>query len=173
MCWHLTCCDFLFDTIEVEVDVEIYRLAADIELARFEAERLLRVVSRKNGNTAGTVDSSAAAFIRRFEDQFEGDPPVVEDFTKGWPECAERDGDTGPRSNAALYLGKGEWSASCENHATEAELDRHKQWRREQDNIHKHRAQRLNRRRRVGRALIDWWHGQSGAQDAFQKGMPD
>lgn len=171
VCWHLVCCDFLFDVIEAESAIAFHQLAADVEQARFEAERLLQDASRRKGWAGHSEGSSAAVFLKRFEDQFEDDPPILEDFAKGWPRC-DNATDGHSCTKLALYLGKGEWSAACEDHATEAELERRQQWRRAQDSAHRRAAQRPDRRRRVGRALIEWWCGQSGAQDAFQAGMP-
>lgn len=170
VCWHLTCCDFLFDVIEAESSIGFHQLADDIEQARFQAERLFYDTARKRGR-AVSVGSSAAVLLKRFEDQFADDPPIVEDFTKGWPKCGNTT-DEQPCSKAALYLGTGDWAAACEIHAAEGELDRYSQWRRQQDTAHRRAAQRPERRLLVGRALVDWWRGQSGAQDAFQKGMP-
>ena len=171
VCWHLTCCDFLFDVIEAESSIGFHQLADDVEQARFQAERLLQTASRRSGKAGSAEGSTAAVLVKRFEDQFADDPPVVEDFTKGWPKCKDT-ADEQPCPKAALYLGKGDWAAACEIHASEAELDRYHQWRRGQDNAHKRAAQRPERRRRIGDALIDWWRGQSGAQGAFQKDMP-
>jgi hypothetical protein len=170
VCWHLTCCDFLFDVIEAESRVGFHQLAADIEQALYHAEDLLHTTRPRSGRAGGAEGSTAALLVRRFEDQFDDDPPIVEDFTKGWPTCKDKSNGQ-PCSKAALYLGKGDWSAACENHASAAELDRKAQWRRGQDTAHRRAAQRPERRRRIGRALIDWWGGQTGAQDALQQGM--
>ncbi len=169
VCWHLTCCDFLFDVLE-EAGVDMHQLAAGVEEARFHAERLFYDTARKRGR-AVSVGSGAAVLLKRFEDQFEGDSPIVEDFVKGWPKCAAGGGDAGPCARPALYLGRGEWSAACENHATEAELDRYNQWRRDQEDVYKLATHMPDRRRRIGRALIDWWRAQSGPEDAFAAGM--
>lgn len=171
VCWHLVCCDFLFDVIEAESNIAFHQLAADVEEARYQAERLLEDASRRKGWAAYSAGSTAAVLLKRFEDQFEDDPPIIEDLAQGWPKCkTTKDGQ--PCTGIALYLGSGEWSAACEDHATEGDLERRQQWRRRQESAHKHAAQRPDRRRQVGRALIDWWRGQTGAQDAFEAGMP-
>ena len=46
VCWHLTCCDFIFDVIEEESDVLFHQLAADIEEARFRAESVYEAASK-------------------------------------------------------------------------------------------------------------------------------
>lgn len=171
VCWHLVCCDFLFDVIEAESAIAFHQLAADLEEARFEAERLLQDASRRKGWAAHADGSTAAVLLKCFEDQFADDPPYFDDLAKGWPRCtATTDGQ--PCTGIALYLGKGDWSAACEDHATDTDLERKKEWRRGQDSAHRRAAQRPDRRRRIGAALIEWWRGQTGAQDAFQAGMP-
>ena len=72
VCWHLTCCDFLFDVLE-EAGVDMHQLAAGVEEARFHAERLFYDTARKRGR-AVSVGSGAAVLLKRFEDQFEGTP---------------------------------------------------------------------------------------------------
>ena len=171
VCWHLVCCDFLFDVIDADSAIAFHQVAAEVEEARYQAERLLQDASRRKGWAAYQEGSTAAVLLTRFEDQFADDPPMLEDLAKGWPRCNKAT-DTQPCTGIALYLGKGEWSAACENHATETELERRQQWRRGQESAHRRAAQRPDRRRQVGRALIDWWRGQSGAEDAFQTGMP-
>lgn len=171
VCWHLLCCDFLFDLIEADSTIAFHQLAADVEEARYQAERLLQHASRRKGWAANPEGSTAAVLLQRFEDQFEDDPPTLEDFTTGWPSCATTiDGQ--PCTGIALYLGKGDWSTACEEHATEGDLERLLEWRRGQHSAHRRAARRPDRRRQVGRALIDWWRGQSGAQAAFEAGMP-
>ena len=48
VCWHLTCCDFIFDVVEEESDVLFHQLAADIEEARFRAESVFAAASMLN-----------------------------------------------------------------------------------------------------------------------------
>ena len=171
VCWHLVCCDFLFDVIEAESKIAFHQLAADVENARLDAEGLLREALRRKGWASHATGSTAAGFLQRFEDQFEGDPPIIEDIGAGWPQCAKTTGGA-PCTELALYVGNGEWSG-CENHMTEDDRDKHRQWQLGQDLAHRRGDQQLDLRLRIAHALMDWWSGQSGAQDAFQNGVLD
>lgn len=62
VCWHLTCCDFIFDAIEEETDVLLHWLAADVEQARFRAESVYRAASQL---TRITSDPRMGAFPPR------------------------------------------------------------------------------------------------------------
>jgi hypothetical protein len=92
VCWHLLCCDFLFDVIEEESDVVFHQVAADVEQGRFRAEALFEAASRRYraapgpsapGSASAAVPeySGAGTFLGAFERQFEGDSPVIDGTT--------------------------------------------------------------------------------------------
>lgn len=158
VCWHLTCCDFIFDVVEEESDVPFHQLAADIEEARFRAESVFAAASKLKRersdrtkwqrfvpavSAAGepqpppslaSSDSSvstAGTFLEQFERQFDegGDSPILH-FTDGWPTCRDIRGKNGMNRcrKPVLYLGEGQWSANCRKHARRADRERHERW---------------------------------------------
>lgn len=158
VCWHLTCCDFIFDVVEEESDVLFHQLAADVEEARFRAERVYAAASglrRKRSDptkwqrfvpavsvveepqpppslaSSDSVVSTAGTFLEQFERQFDdgGDSPLLH-FTDEWPICQDIRGKNGMNRcrQPELYLGEGQWSANCRKHARRVDRERHERW---------------------------------------------
>lgn len=158
VCWHLTCCDFIFDVVEEESDVLFHQLAADVEEARFRAERVYAAASelqRKRSDptkwqrfvpavsaveepqpppsltSSDSLVSTAGTFLEQFERQFDdgGDSPLLH-FTDQWPTCQDIRGKNGTNRcrQPALYLGEGQWSANCRKHARRVDRERHERW---------------------------------------------
>lgn len=158
VCWHLTCCDFIFDVIEEESDVLFHQLAADIEQARFRAERIYSAACKlerlasdatkwqrfapdasaadehQSSNTPADTDwnvSTAGTFLEQFERQLDdgGDSPLLH-FTDEWPTCQDIRGKNGMNrcQQPALYLGEGQWSANCRKHARRLDREQHERW---------------------------------------------
>ncbi|MBX7136320.1 MAG: hypothetical protein K1X67_26925 [Fimbriimonadaceae bacterium] len=158
VCWHLTCCDFIFDVVEEESDVLFHQLAADIEHARFRAERIYSTARKldrltsdatkwqrhvadasapeehQSSNSPAERDSgvsTAGAFLDQFEGQFDdgGDSPLLH-FTDEWPTCQDIRGKNGMSRcrQPTLYLGEGQWSANCRKHARRVDRERHERW---------------------------------------------
>ena len=78
-CWHLTCCDFLFDVLE-EAGVDMHPAGGRRRGSSIPRGTL--VLRHCAEGRAVSVGSGAAVLLKRFEDQFEGDSPIVEDFVK-------------------------------------------------------------------------------------------
>ncbi len=158
VCWHLTCCDFIFDVVEEESDVSFHQLAADIEEARFRAESVFAAASklkrkasdptkwqrfvpsvsameeRQSPPGLASSDSSvstAGTFLEQFERQFDdgGDSPLHH-ITDEWPPCQDVRGKNGMNRcrQPVLYLGEGQWSANCRKHARRIDRERHERW---------------------------------------------
>lgn len=158
VCWHLTCCDFIFDVVEEESDVLFHQLAADVEEARFRAERVYAAASelkRKRSDptkwqrfvpavsaaeqpqpppsraSSDSLVSTAGTFLEQFEREFDdgGDSPRFH-FTAEWPTCQDIRGKNGMNRcrQAAIYLGEGQWSANCRKHARRVDRERHERW---------------------------------------------
>ncbi|MEI8083809.1 MAG: hypothetical protein WCI74_18375, partial [Actinomycetes bacterium] len=158
VCWHLTCCDFIFDVVEEESDVLFHQLAADIEEARFRAESVFAAASmlkrersdptkwqrftpavstreepqpQRSLASSDSWVSTAGTFLEQFERQFDdgGDSPLLH-FTDEWPTCQDIRGKNGMNRcrQPALYLGKGQWSANCRKHARRVDRERHERW---------------------------------------------
>ena len=181
VCWHLICCDFLFDVIEEESDVVFHQVAADVEQGRFRAEALFEAVLRY-GSTRGAgrtearsgpvtaAGSGAGTFLGAFERQFEGDSPVIDGGTS-WPTCQDVRGKNGSRRCArpALYLGESQWSPGCDKHACRADRERHQLWiRANQDSLDHDCSERARQRQAIGRAVLDWWRDTGGPQTAMR-----
>lgn len=158
VCWHLTCCDFIFDVVEEESDILFHQLAADVEEARFRAERVYAAagkLKRKRSDptkwqrfvpaisameevqpprslaSSASLVSTAGTFLEQFERQFDddGDSPMLH-FTDEWPICQDVRGKNGMNRcrQPALYLGEGQWSANCRKHARRVDRERHERW---------------------------------------------
>lgn len=199
VCWHLTCCDFIFDAIEDETGILLHWLAADVEQARLRAESVYRAASqleriRSDPNTwqrflpalqptqdpptsssSPTHDSgtsSAGAFLGHFESTFDGGDSPLLYFTDEWPTCQDIRGKNGMRrcEQPVLYLGEGQWSANCRRHARRADRERHEHWDAAREaEIMRDGRRRAERRREVGRAVIGWWRGHEGPLGAIRK----
>ena len=158
VCWHLTCCDFIFDVVEEESDVLFHQLAADIEQARFRAEGVYEAASQLKRITSDPTNwqsflpavseapnppttsssspthdsgiSSAGKFLGHFESAFDGGDSPLLYFTDEWPTCQDIRGKNGMRrcEQPVLYLGEGQWSANCRRHARRADRERHEHW---------------------------------------------
>ena len=181
VCWHLMCCDFLFDVIEEESDVVFHQVAADVEQGRFRAEALFEAASRRYRAAAGLSApgsasaavpeySGAGTFLGAFERQFEGDSPVIDGGTS-WPTCQDVRGKNGSRRCArpALYLGEGQWSPGCDKHARSADRERHQVWiGANQDSLDHDCSERARQRQAIGRAVFDWWRETGGPLTAMR-----
>jgi len=181
VCWHLMCCDFLFDVIEEESDVVFHQVAADVEQGRFRAEALFEAASRRYraapgpsapGSASAAVPeySGAGTFLGAFERQFEGDSPVIDGGTSR-PTCQDVRGKNGSRRCArpALYLGDGQWSPGCDKHARSADRERHQVWiRTNQDSLDRDCSRRTRQRQAIGRAVLDWWRETGGPLTAMR-----
>jgi hypothetical protein len=181
VCWHLLCCDFLFDVIEEESDVVFHQLAADVEQGRFRAEALFAAASRTYRTAAGLSArgpasaavpkySGAGAFLGACERQFEGDSPVIDGSTSP-PTCQDVRGKNGSRRCArpALYLGEGQWSLCCDKHARRSDRERHERWRdARRASLDYNCYQRTQQRHAIGRAVLDWWRETGGPLTAMR-----
>ena len=181
VCWHLLCCDFLFDVIEEESDVVFHQVAADVEQGRFRAEALFEAASRRYravpglsapGSASAAVPeySGAGTFLGAFERQFEGDSPVIDGGTS-WPTCQDVRGKNGSRrcTRPALYLGEGQWSPGCDKHARRTDRERHELWgdaRRASPDYDCYK--RTQQRQAIGRAVLDWWRKNGGPLKAIR-----
>ena len=169
VCWHLLCCDFLFDVIEEESDVVFHQVAADVEQGRFRAEALFEAASRRYraapglsapGSASAAVPeySGAGTFLGAFERKFEGDSPVIDGGTS-WSTCQDVRGKNGSRrcTRPALYLGESQWSPGCDKHARRADRERHQVWiRANQDSLDYDCSRRARQRQAIGRAVLGW-----------------
>lgn len=199
VCWHLTCCDFIFDVVEEESDVLFHQLAADVEEARFRAERVYAAASelkRKRSDPtkwqrfvpavsaveqpqpppglagSDSLVSTAGTFLEQFERQFDdGDAPRFH-FTAEWPICQDIRGKNGMNRcrQPALYLGEGQWSANCRKHARRVDRERHERWDSARDaELTRESQRREELRQEVGRAVIGWWRERGGPLEAIRK----
>lgn len=199
VCWHLTCCDFIFDAIEEETDVLLHWLAADVEQARFRAESVYRAASQleriksdprtwerflpavratqdsQASSSSPTHDSeisSAGAFLGHFENEFDGGDSPLHHFTDEWPTCQDIRGKNGMRrcEQPVLYLGEGQWSVNCRRHARRLDRERHERWDAGREaEIMRDGRRREERRREIGRAVIGWWRGHEGPLEGIRK----
>jgi len=199
VCWHLTCCDFIFDAIEDETDVLLHWLAADVEQARFRAESVYRAASQlerirpdpmkwqrflpavqqtqdppasSSSPTQDSGTSSAGAFVGHFESEFDGGDSPLRHFTGERPTCQDIRGKNGMRrcEQPVLYLGEGQWSANCHRHARRADRERHERWDAAREaEIMRDGRRREELRREIGRAVIGWWRGHEGPLEAIRK----
>ena len=199
VCWHLTCCDVIFDIVEEESDVLFHQLAADIEEARFRAEsvfaaasmlkrersdptkwqRFLPVVSAMEEPepspdlpSSDPWVSTAGTFLEQFERQFDdgGDSPLH--INDEWPTCQDVRGKNGMNRcrQPVLYLGQGQRSANCRKHARRLDRERHERWNSARDaEVTRESQRREERRREVGRAVIGWWRVHGGPLKAIRE----
>jgi len=201
VCWHLTCCDLIFDVVEEESDVLFHQLAADIEQARFRAERIYSAACKMERlasdatkwqrfvpdapasdehPASGSPDSdsgisTAGAFLEQFERQFDddGDSPLLH-FTDEWPTCQDIRGKNGMNRclQPALYLGEGQWSANCRKHARRVDRERHERWDTARGAELTRESQRREELRRwVGRAVTGWWRERGGPLEAIRQAL--
>jgi len=184
VCWHLLCCEFLFDVIEEASDVKFHQVAADLEQARFKAETLFQNASQRYrtdpslsthrpANPAVPEHTGAGAFLGAFERQFDGDSPVVSGGTS-WPTCQDVRGKNGSRrcNRPALYLGEGQWSLSCDKHARRTDREHHERWGdTRRTSLDYDCCQRTRQRQAIGRAVLDWWRETGGPLTAIRSAV--
>lgn len=194
VCWHLTCCDFIFDVVEEESDVLFHQLAADIEEARFRAESVFAAASRlkrvrsdptrwqrfvpavsaaEEPQPPPSLVSTSGTFLEQFERQFDegGDSPLLH-FIDGWPTCQDVRGKNGINRcrQAVLYLGQGQWSANCRKHARRVDRERHERWNSVRDaEVTRDSQRREELRQDIGRAVIGWWRESGGPLEAIRE----
>ena len=181
VCWHLLCCEFLFDVIEEASEVGFHQVAADLEEARFKAETLFENASRRyrtdpslskgrSANPAVPEHAGAGAFLGAFERQFDGDSPILSGGTS-WPTCQDVRGKNGSRrcKRPALYLGEGQWSLSCDKHARRTDREHHELWGdARRASLDYDCCQRTRQRQAIGRAVLDWWRETGGPLTAIR-----
>jgi hypothetical protein len=171
LCWHMFCCDVIFDAFSDILGDTIGDAEPDaIELAecanelRHDLQAVYRAATEKRlGFTALSPAENATLAIERAVNAVVSSASNRADA----PRC-----DAPGCGGSALDLGDGSWSSGCLTHVSLADRDRHQMFNisgdhaRERADFLRHR---LNRSTAI--ALVNWWNDMGGPHSALEEAI--
>jgi len=171
LCWHMFCCDVIFDAFSDilgdvigDAEPDAIELAECANELRHDLQAVYRTATEKRlGFTALSPAENATLAIER---AVNAGVQSVSNRADA-PRC-----DAPGCSGSALDLGHGSWSGGCLTHISLTDRDRHQMFNNSGEYA-RERADFLRNQLNRGTAiaLVNWWHDMGGPQHVLEEAI--
>lgn len=171
LCWHMFCCDVIFDAffeslwdVIGDAEPDAIELAECANELRHDLQAVYRAATEKRlGFTALSPAENATLTIERAVNAGVSSVSNRADA----PRC-----DAPGCDGSALDLGHGSWSGGCLTHISLTDRERHQMFNTSGDHA-RERADFLRRRlnRSTAIALVNWWNDMGGPRHVLEEAI--